>query len=114
MRERFEQLGVLSLTDSCMDEEQEREVSHEIERERQIERPPKAKPSPHQVHEHIRKFVETGVIPLNSSAFVSLFAPLEHIATTSRGPRVWSSQLLATRDFANTIQSIFSGATDYL
>ena len=114
MRERFEQLGVLSLTDSRMDEEQEREVSHEIERERQIERPPKAKPAPHQVHEHVRKFVETGVIPLNSSAFVSLFAPLEHIATASRGPRVWSSQLLATRDFANTIQSLFSGATDYL
>ena len=114
MRDRFRMLGVLSLSDPRMDEEQEREVSHEIERERQVERPPKAEAARHQLHEDVRKFVETGLIPTNSSAFVSLFAPLDHIAPTSRGPRVWSSQLLATRDFATTIQSPFRSATDYL
>ncbi|KAI0321335.1 hypothetical protein OF83DRAFT_1168575 [Amylostereum chailletii] len=37
---RLELIGVTSLSDSRMEEEQEREVSHEMERERQIERPP--------------------------------------------------------------------------
>ncbi|KAF8260777.1 hypothetical protein EI94DRAFT_1747592, partial [Lactarius quietus] len=41
LRERLELLGITQLTDVSMAEEQEREVDHEIEQERQVERPPK-------------------------------------------------------------------------
>jgi hypothetical protein len=48
IQQRLSALGILSVGPSGMDEEQEREVVHEIEREKQVERPrkvPAAKPS---------------------------------------------------------------------
>ncbi|KAG8733066.1 hypothetical protein FRC10_000455, partial [Ceratobasidium sp. 414] len=66
LKQRLGFLGVLRLEDPSMDEEQEREVSHEVERERQIERPPKSQPAAHSVHEDVRRFIQTGSIPTNS------------------------------------------------
>jgi hypothetical protein len=68
LRERCEMLGVLSFADTRLEEEQEREVSQEAERERQIERPPKENAARHQVHEDVRHFVRKGVIPPKSSS----------------------------------------------
>jgi hypothetical protein len=100
LKARLNILSVKMLQDPSLDEEQEREVSHENERERQIERPSKSRPAAHTVHEDVRQFIQTGSLS-GSSAFISLFYPLR-----PRHPHdaaVWSPKLLATRDFSSTL-----------
>ena len=97
-----------------MDEEQEREVSQEIERECEVKRPPPAQPARHFVHDHVRQLVIHGAIHgatiPNSSAFVQLFSPLRHL-----GEHEWSPSLWATKDFATTIADAApSEAMEYL
>ncbi|KAF8601975.1 hypothetical protein BDV93DRAFT_607791 [Ceratobasidium sp. AG-I] len=103
LSDRLDLLGVLSLEDPSMDEEQEREVSHEVERERQIERPPKSQSASHSIHQDLRTFVLTGSIPSYSSCFVSLFHPLQ---SQLQDLSVWSNTLLATADFCKTIANL--------
>ncbi|KAG8719382.1 hypothetical protein FRC09_011187 [Ceratobasidium sp. 395] len=100
LKQRLESLGVRRLEDPSMDEEQEREVSHEVERERQIERPPKSKPAKHTIHEEVRHFVKTGCIPHNPIYIVSLFRPL-HCGWVQSG--TWSKKLVASVDFCTTL-----------
>ena len=110
LRQRLQELGVFSVGNSKIDEEQEREVSQEAERERQVQRPPKVTPSKHGVHDHVRSLVDNGIIVAYSPAFVPLFSPLKHL-----GDHEWSSNLLATRDFSTTIVTgPFGSAKDYL
>jgi len=84
-----------------MEEEQEREVDHEVERERQVERPARAEPRRHQIHDDVRYFIQTGIIPPNSVSFIPLYSPLAHIKPGIQP--VWSPKLFSTRDFATTI-----------
>jgi hypothetical protein len=111
LRDRCLELGVHSLSDPRMEEEQEREVNHEVERERQVQRPPKAEPGKHSVHPDVSKFVETGLASERSLAFSSPFNSLEG---SSPFLRVWSPHLLATSDFLTTIRGPISSAGDYL
>ncbi|QRW06904.1 kinase-like protein [Ceratobasidium sp. AG-Ba] len=102
LKKRLDSLGVRKLEDPSMDEEQEREVSHEVERERQIERPPKSQPASHAVHPDIKRFVATGSLSLSASAgVVSLFHALEKSGASQ--PGTWSSNLLATLDFCKAL-----------
>lgn len=48
---------------AILQEEQERELAPEVEEERQLERPAKAEPLKHSVHEHVKDFVRTGYFP---------------------------------------------------
>ncbi|KAI0944323.1 hypothetical protein AcW1_002063 [Taiwanofungus camphoratus] len=113
LRERCKKLGWTSLRGTRLDEEQEREVSHEVEQERQVERPPKTKAAVHQVHRFVRDLACTGILNHDSAAFVLVSVILEH-AITPQDYSVWSSRLYATRDFATTIEGSFSSASDYL
>jgi hypothetical protein len=63
LNERMIQLGVTQLVDVRIAEEQEREMDHEKEQERHIERPPKVKPARHVIVQDIREFVSTGNLP---------------------------------------------------
>ncbi|KAI0296910.1 hypothetical protein B0F90DRAFT_1819762 [Multifurca ochricompacta] len=95
LRERIERLGVRKLADVRMAEEQEREVNHEVERERQVERPPKVHPAQHIIRDDIR----------------TLF--IQGYSQNLRGE--WSPSPLATTDFAaTTTKSNGSDLTDYL
>ncbi|KAG9310853.1 hypothetical protein JVU11DRAFT_8708 [Chiua virens] len=73
IRERCIELGVSTLRDVSMDEEQEREVVHEVERERQVGRPPKVPPAVHSLHPDVVTFVKTGVLPSGRQAFRPAF-----------------------------------------
>ncbi|RDB23570.1 hypothetical protein Hypma_009270 [Hypsizygus marmoreus] len=111
---RLRDLGIASLSDSKMDEEQEREVSHEAERERQVERPPKAQPAQHNLHPDVISLVTTGKFSPTSPAFIHLFSPLRLL-----GDHEWSTALWATKDFSTTVKGASKkGAsklsTDYL
>ncbi|OBZ77704.1 hypothetical protein A0H81_01998 [Grifola frondosa] len=97
-----------------MDEEQEREVDHEVEREQQVERPPKAKAATHRIHAHIKAFIRTGILPLPSPAIVRAFSNLSASAAVQHSG-AWSSRLLASVDFSTTIKrQVIHKADDYL
>ncbi|KAI9463492.1 hypothetical protein HD554DRAFT_1319253 [Boletus coccyginus] len=108
--QRCVKLGVLSLRDVSMDEEQEREVVHEAERERQVERPPRVQPAPHSIHQGVIDFVKMGVVPTTTNAFRQAFQILDVTSAAADEAHVWSPNVLATRDFQITIKS--SGETD--
>ncbi|KAK0245417.1 hypothetical protein EDD85DRAFT_800880 [Armillaria nabsnona] len=117
LRERCEMLGVSSVSGTNMDEEQEREVSHEIERERQVERPAKVSPATHSLHPDVRTFILTGTIEAQSTAFMPLFRAFDGISPAlPQGENIWAPNLLCTRDFAATIRtsSHRQNTSDYL
>jgi len=67
--ERCREFENLDLASSTLQEEQERELAPEIEREREIQRRPPVAPRPHIVHPDICTFVTTGFLPESSPAF---------------------------------------------
>ena len=101
LRERLERLEVTKLTDVRMSEEQEREVNHEVERERQVERPPKVVPARHTVHQDIVTFVLTGKLPDRSTHIIPLLAPTGIDEALDSTPN-WSPSPRSTLDFAIT------------
>ena len=105
IRRRCEELGILSLRNASLDEEQEREVIHEAERERQVERPQRVSPAIHSIHQDVITFVKTGVIPLNSKAFHPAFKTLDATSAATKEAHVWSSCVLVTTDFQRTVES---------
>jgi hypothetical protein len=117
MQERLCELGVTTLRDVRMEEEQEREVSHEVEQEKQIERPPKVIPAVHHLDENVRRFVQRGTIT-ESGIFRPLMTPLhsEFDVVAPQNPWLRQPQVLCTRDFMTTTQRgrEKSTVTDYL
>ena len=99
MHDRLRALGVETVHDARMEEEQEREVSHEVEQELQLERPPKIPPAEHRLDKEVCVFVQEGTI---SSTFVGLFTPLCSESKKLSLQKPWSGRLLATRDFMAT------------
>ena len=106
IRQRCKDLGVLSLPNAQMEEEQEREVNRETEREREVELPPKAEPAEHFLHQDVVAFVRTGIIPPwhSNSAFRPVFTTLEKSSAATQEADVWSPFILATADFCQTIK----------
>jgi hypothetical protein len=114
LHKRLERLGVTQLTDVRMAEEQEREVNHEVERERQVERPPKVEPATHTIHNDIRTFVRTGEIPRRSKYIIPLLAPTGIHKALDSTPD-WSPSPRTTVDFATTTRYLSrEPLTDYL
>ncbi|KAK0198062.1 hypothetical protein F5146DRAFT_1018044 [Armillaria mellea] len=117
LRERCKMLGVSFISGTNMDEEQEREVNHEIEREQQVERPPKVSSATHFLHNDVRLFIQTGTIKAPSTAFQQLFCIFDGISSAFlQGENVWSPNLFCTQDFAVTIKtsSHYQNTSDYL
>ena len=117
MHARLKMLGIKEVRDKSMAEEQEREVSHKMEEEAQLERPPEIPAATHELHADVLAFVRGGTISPASKAFTPLLSPL-----FSANPllglqnRARGTHLLGTRDFMTTTQSKneLSGITDYL
>lgn len=112
LRKHLDLLGVKSLGDPSMDEEQEREVSHEVETERQVQRPPKLDPVTHVLHKSIRFFANMGCFPGGTpSGIVPLLSSLEGLEGGRSSPSVFAST-----DFMTTVRgaSIKGGLHDYL
>jgi len=118
MGERLRKLGVTTVRDVQMEEEQEREVSHEVEQEQQIERPPKVTPAAHHLDEEVRRFVRHGTIYTNSAFLLPVMTRLrsEFNTVASQSRRTRQPQVLCTRDFMTTTKGgrEKSVLTDYL
>jgi Protein of unknown function (DUF3638)/Protein of unknown function (DUF3645) len=112
LRERCQRLGVSHFANIALEEEQEREVTHEVEKERHVERPPQAKAANHRTADHLPKFIQ-GIIPLSTTDFVRI-SFTSHQNTTASLDHWWSQDLLTTQDFLTTIQNQSQNVGDYL
>jgi hypothetical protein len=102
LRKGLELMGIQTLEDPSMDEEQEREVTHEVEREEQVERPPKRNPAIHSIHPEVDSLIRNGVLPPGRSGILPLFHPFRN---SSYGiSDSWSPLLFASADFLSTIK----------
>ncbi|KAG2040979.1 hypothetical protein BDR03DRAFT_1007740 [Suillus americanus] len=101
--ERCSSLGLGISSDNRLDEEQEREVVHEIEREREVERPSLVLAATHSINEEVRYFIRTGTIPDGSLAFTAVFDTLTTTSAAFSGRQPWSRDVFASRDFATTV-----------
>ncbi|KAF8555161.1 hypothetical protein OG21DRAFT_1439060 [Imleria badia] len=110
--QRCVELGVLSLRDVSMDEEQEREVIHEVERERHIERPLRVSPATHSIHPDVVAFIRTGVVLTTTKAFTRAFETLKVTSAAANEAHVWSTDILTTIDFQTTVKSESSSKVD--
>lgn len=110
LRERLDDLGVKQLDDSNVDEEQERELSHEIEEEQEVDRPPKKKPATYVLHQDVSNFIKSGTVRPQSTGIVPLFRPLLPFGSQMPGP--WPIKLYASADFSRTIEMLRPGVLD--
>ncbi|KAK7056950.1 hypothetical protein VNI00_002668 [Paramarasmius palmivorus] len=115
---RCDSLGVTGLLDPRLEEEQEREVNHEVEEEPQKERPPRAKPAIPNVHDDVKAFITSGFLPIHSesTAFTSLFPHLPRVSIFENllPPDRRVDCLFATKDFFATITTVAQRSGDYL
>ncbi|KAG1816740.1 uncharacterized protein BJ212DRAFT_1480599 [Suillus subaureus] len=116
IRGKCEELGVLMGPERSMGEEQEREVVHEVEKERQVHRPPKVRPAVQDLHADVRRFVQTGRIPTGSPAFIPALSSLVDTTTEFHEGDQWANNILVTRDFAHTVETFLTRkkADEYL
>jgi hypothetical protein len=68
IRVKCREFGVTSLGTATWEEEQERELSPENEREQQVELPPSLRPCLHSIHHDVRQLVTRGVLSRSSNA----------------------------------------------
>ena len=105
IRQRCEALGTLSLRNVGMDEEQEREIIHEAEHERRVQRPKGVQPVAHSVHQDVVVYVKTGTIPANSPVFCPAFKSFDATSAASNEAHVWCRSVWVTMDFQKTVNS---------
>jgi hypothetical protein len=93
-----------------LQEEQERELSPEKERVRQLEKPMPATPHVHFTHPDLIHFATTGEMRAQSPAFIPAFQSL-HDSTAGRcfDTAHFPGNLLVTTDFASTINPVAIG-----
>ncbi|KAH6623091.1 hypothetical protein F5144DRAFT_623147 [Chaetomium tenue] len=108
-------------TSSTLQEEQERELAPETERERHVERPAPCRPAQHSLHEDVRRLAAHGVLNARSPAFMSAFAALGGTSAASLLPSSvtgargvvgrggFPGGLLVTGDFARTVLGVAGG-----
>lgn len=113
IHERCRQFENLQFNASTFQEEQERELSPEIEQERQVQRAPAAEPAKHSLHDDILKFATRGVFTRHSAAYMPAFEALEDSSAAS-GFQVkqlaGEGGLFVSADFAKTIVPVETSA----
>lgn len=110
IKQRCEDFDIETFRSASLQEEQERELSPEIEQEREVQRPRERKPLPHSLHPHLSFFVRSGDIPVGSEAIMPAFKLLGP-TSASKGFDLdqFPHQLFATADFATTVEKTSAG-----
>ena len=116
IKDRCSKFDNLQFRAGTLQEEQERELSPEIEQERQTERRLRAPPSKHYLHPDVMLFVSSGKVNQTSPAYMPAFQALESTTAASSFKVLQLAcdhHLVASADFAKTVErSNKSHATD--
>ncbi|KAK4574981.1 hypothetical protein LTR86_000831 [Recurvomyces mirabilis] len=113
--ERCQLFSDLHFTSSTLQEEQERELSPEIEQERQVQKAPAADPAEHKLHKDVQAFANRGSFSANSEAYMPAFSALQGSTAAkdfSTNQLSTKQNLYVTADFAKTIQTL--GGSSYV
>ena len=96
-----------------LDEEHEREISHEIEQETLVQRPPRMEPVARSVDPHLKDFIIDSSLEnyLKFSLVLDVFTPMISIQLLNGIQDPWS-HIRATTDFASTVEQPSSGHFD--
>ena len=105
LTDRLNLLGIQRVAGINLDEEQEREVSHEREVEQELQRPPPRKPHKPSVHKDVKQLVSHGTLQVGSG-ILSAFETLKAVrywpgSLASSSPA--DTHLLVTLDFSKTL-----------
>lgn len=96
-----------SFSNASFQEEQERELSPENEREQQVELPPASEPHTHTIDEYLWRFIRGGIPDRSAYAFQPAFETLSNTsAIQGFETEAWPKDLLVTTDFARTVRSM--------
>jgi hypothetical protein len=100
---RYRDFEAVSLDTATLQEEQERELSTEIEEEREVQRPAPMEAEKHKLHPDLVRLVDAGVFPERSSAFISAFQTLKSTSAAKQFDlEQFPEDLLMTADFERT------------
>ncbi len=110
--QRFRAFKPMDHFAAALSEEQERELSPEIEREREVQRAAPEKPAPHALHPDMVTYVATGRMTADSPARMLAFASLSATSAAryldlDTCPR----HVYVSRDFAQTVEGGGSDCT---
>ena len=101
-----QEFGHLEFNSATLQEEQERELSPEIEDERQVQKPAPTQAAKHHLDDDVMKFVSTGVPVKGSKAYMPAFEGLRNTsAATNFDLSQFHNDLLITADFACTVDT---------
>ncbi|CAJ2513841.1 Uu.00g019600.m01.CDS01 [Anthostomella pinea] len=103
---RCKEFNITQFKSSALQEEQERELSPEMEQERQIQRAPPAKACPHKLHPDVKNFALTSKVVSSSQGYHPAFSTLRGMSTaTAFNPSDLAGEeaFLTTTDFAETV-----------
>ena len=107
IEQRCSEFENLQFNSSTLQEEQERELSPEIEQERQVQRAQPARPLVHSLHADVVRFYRSGTVVYGTEGYMPAFKSLNEISAreTLRASYLANSgALLVTADFANTVR----------
>ncbi|KAG9202858.1 hypothetical protein G6514_003880 [Epicoccum nigrum] len=106
IHDRCVEFQAMVFNSASLQEEQERELSPEIEEERQIERPPKMDADDHSIHSDLKHLVVTGVLRRGSPAFEPAFQALRSTSAAKHYDLTQlPKELLVTKDFMRTVKN---------
>ncbi|KAI9758999.1 MAG: hypothetical protein M4579_002662 [Chaenotheca gracillima] len=107
-------LNAGALRNSSVQEEQEREIAHEVELERQVQRPNSVKPLVHRVDKEVHQFVAHGFLPAQKSEVIipasKLFSRTS--AWAEAQDCAWSKNLVVSADFMKTVDLLETASMD--
>ncbi|PHH83232.1 hypothetical protein CDD82_2843 [Ophiocordyceps australis] len=90
---------------TMMHEEQERELSPEVERVQQIERPPPVKAEKHDIDRDVRHFISNGLFPKTPMGLIPAFEALRNTSAAAHlDVAGFPKHLWVTRDFSRTVE----------
>ncbi|KAK5211702.1 hypothetical protein LTR41_003163 [Exophiala xenobiotica] len=112
----WERIDVTDLTTCGISEEQEREVLHEIEQEREVQRSQGAKPAVPKGWDGLDYLIRHGRAPATAAGFYQAFDALKNTRLKSQYvPADWPMHVVVTEDFLRTIETAKgTGHDDFL
>lgn len=104
IEERCKQFDCVGSQQSTLLEEQERELSPEMEQERQVQRPHPADPKKHSLHPDVVEFIKSGRIPPSSTAFIPAFQTLWNTSAANNfDVKEFPESIVTTLDYRDTV-----------
>lgn len=106
IKKKCDNHNILTLKSASLQEEQERELSPELEQERQIEMPAAQKPARHLLAPAVKSFVSSGSFPQSKTGtdFLPAFSAFkDSTASLLFEAQQFSCDIYATKDFIRTV-----------